>query len=130
MPKDYSKGKIYKIIVETEEEYKPYIGSTCEQSLARRMSKHRTLYNIWEKEKKNYYSSFELFIKYGVDKCSIVLVESFSCNNNDELRAKEREWYDKIICCNKRKPYLKEGEKKQNKKIYDKKYYENKKKLL
>ena len=35
--RDYGKGKIYKIIADTKEEYKPYVGSTI-QGLAERMA--------------------------------------------------------------------------------------------
>lgn len=100
---DYSKGKIYKIVVDTDEEYKPYVGSTC-QELSQRMTDHRSKYKNW-KNGGGYMKSFKLFDEFGVDKCKIILLEEYSCENNNQLRAKEREWFDKIECCNKIRPH-------------------------
>jgi len=100
---DYSKGKIYKIVVDTDEEYKPYVGSSC-QELSQRMADHRKTYNSWKKGG-GYVKSFELFDEFGVDKCKIILLEEYSCENNNQLRAKEREWFDKIECCNQLRPH-------------------------
>ena len=78
---DYSKGKIYKILNNIDDEI--YIGSTSEP-LSRRMARHRSLantnpYNKWYKH----------MVDIGIDKFYIELVENYPCNNNDELRAKE-----------------------------------------
>lgn len=86
---NYEKGKIYKITVENEAEC--YIGSTC-MSLTRRFSNHKSGYTTWLK--KNKISSgkvkvYDLFEKYGTDKCSIELLESRSCKNKDELHQLE-----------------------------------------
>lgn len=102
---DYSKGKIYKIVADTDEEYKPYVGSTI-QTLANRMSSHRGCYKrgIFD------YSSFDLFERFGVDKCKIFLIEDYPCKTFEQLISRERYWFDTIECCNKRKPFITEEE--------------------
>jgi len=115
---DYQNGKIYKIVVNTEEEYKPYVGSTCE-ALSRRMAEHRTNY----KRKGKNISSHKLFDEFGIENCKIILLEECPCENREQLLMKEREWLDKIECCNKRRPYNSPEEKlimeKECKKKYD-----------
>jgi hypothetical protein len=107
--RDYSKGKVYKIVVDTDEEYKPYVGSTIEE-LSRRMGGHRSKYKSWKKGKGAHIRSYDLFDKFGVDKCKIILLEEYSCENISQLLMKEREWFDKMECCNKSKPLRKEHE--------------------
>jgi hypothetical protein len=102
--RDYSKGKVYKIVVDTDKEYKPYVGSTIEE-LSRRMAGHRGKYKQWKKGKGNKCNSFYLFDKFGVDKCKIILLEEYPCENISQLLAKEREWFDKMECCNELRPY-------------------------
>jgi len=121
--RDYSKGKIYKIVVDTDEEYKPYVGSTIE-SLSRRMGGHRSKYKHWKKGKGSKCNSFDLFDKFGVDKCKIILLEECSCENIMQLLMKEREWFDKIECCNKIKPFASKEELVEQKKIYQQTYRE------
>jgi len=105
MGKDYSLGKIYKIVADTEEEYKCYIGSTCRPLLSQRMSNHREKYKSWKNgTSKNYISSFTLFERFGVEKCRIVLIENYPCSSIDELTSRERYWFDTIENCNKMRP--------------------------
>lgn len=112
---DYSKGKIYKIVVDTQKEYKPYVGSTI-QTLSNRMSEHRSGY----KYKKNICSSFDLFERFGVDKCKIFLIEEYPCNTYEQLLSRERYWFDNIECCNKIRPFITKEEEIE----HDKKYHE------
>jgi hypothetical protein len=107
---DYSKGKVYKIVANTDEEYKPYVGSTC-QDLSQRMTDHRKDYKRWKNGIGFKYSSFDLFDKFGIEKCQIILLEEYSCDNKMKLLMKEREWFDKMECCNKLKPLKNEEEK-------------------
>jgi hypothetical protein len=110
---DYSKAKIYKIVVDTQEEYKPYVGSTI-QTLSNRMSEHRS----GHKYKKYICSSFILFERFGVDKCKIILIEEYPCDNYEQLLSRERYWFDSIECCNKIRPFTTKEEKFE----YEKKY--------
>lgn len=89
---DYSNGKIYKIVCNITGEI--YVGSTV-QTLAQRLTQHRCICpnSSCSKqiiERGDYY---------------IVLLESVACNNRDELRMKEREWFDKLDCINIKKPF-------------------------
>lgn len=115
---DYSKGKIYKIVsTETKD---CYIGSTCEPYLSRRATKHRYDYNRWLVNPKRYVASVEI-LKY-LD-AELILLENFPCESRDELRARERYWYDQIPNVNKRPPALSDEERRV--KILDKtkRYY-------
>ena len=106
MVKDYSRGKIYKIVCNITG--KIYIGSTCEPTLARRLAKHVGNFRDWKKNNnKIYISSYQIIEEgdYYID-----LLELYSCNSNDELRKKEREYYDKISCCNKINPFTSKEE--------------------
>jgi hypothetical protein len=103
MARDYQQAKIYCIKVNTEEEYLPYVGSSCKRLLSQRMNQHRDDYKKWKKnpEKYDFLSSFTLFEKFGIENCFIELIELFPCSCNDELRKKEREHIEKQECCNK-----------------------------
>jgi hypothetical protein len=140
MDRDYSKGKIYKIVANTDEKYLPYVGSTI-QGLAERMGGHRANYKRWKEEETTLCSSFELFDKFGITKCKIILLEEYPCENIMQLLMKEREWFDKIECCNQFKPYrsLEEREDyhkeyvkhhKEETSIYNKNYREQNKERL
>jgi len=107
--RDYSKGKIYKIVADTDEEYKPYVGSTI-QGLAERMGSHRSGYKAWKKNKQTCCNSYDLFNRFGVENCKIILVEEYSCDSKMKLLMKEREWFDKMECCNQKKPYISKEE--------------------
>ena len=114
---DYSKGKIYRIVVDTEEEYRPYVGSTC-QELSQRMTDHRLNYQNWKNGKNGLTSSFNLFERFGVENCKIILLEEYPCDSKMKLLMKEREWFDKMECCNQRRPFTSNEELIEYQKIY------------
>jgi len=100
----YSEGKIYKIIADTEEEFLPYIGSTI-QKLSKRMTQHRDNYKLFTEGKDRIRSkACDLFQKFGVKNCHIILIENYPCNTIEELTSRERYWYDNIKNCNSQKP--------------------------
>ena len=113
---DYSKGKIYKIVADTDEEYKPYVGSTI-QTLSNRMAGHR-------KDKKNSFSSCKLFERFGVDKCKIILIEEYPCDTYEQLLSRERYWFDNIECCNKIRPFITKEERIEYEKNYNEQHKE------
>jgi len=119
MTRNYSKGKIYKIVADTEEEYAPYIGSTTKEYLSQRLAFHRYSYNYWKKYGKSKIHSFDLFERFGVEKCSIILIEKYPCDSRDQLISRERYWFDNIKNCNKIRPKITGDEEKE----WDKKYY-------
>jgi hypothetical protein len=86
---NYQNGKIYKIECINGEEGDIYIGSTAKQYLSQRMDKHRTSYKLWKEGKASYVSAYDLFDTYGVENCSILLIEVCPCDLKDELRARE-----------------------------------------
>ena len=97
---DYSQGKIYKIISSQTDLI--YIGSTSLPKLCRRMVQHRADYKNWKEGKKNYISSYDI-LQY--DDAIIILVEDYTCENKDQLHAREQFWINeyKDICVNRRK---------------------------
>ena len=108
---DYQKGKIYKVVSDSTNSV--YIGSTC-SPLSVRMAGHR---NDYRNGKHNYVTSFDLLKN---EDCHIVLLESYPCNNKEELFARERYWYDQTEnTVNKNKPGSAIGKTKQE---YQKQY--------
>lgn len=102
MARDYQQAKIYSIKVNTEEEYLPYVGSSCKRLLSQRMNQHRQHFKRWKENpgKYGFTSSFTLFEKFGIHNCYIELIELFPCKGNDELKKKEREHIEKKECVN------------------------------
>jgi len=115
---NYQDGKIYKIVDNTNGNI--YVGSTTQKYLSRRLAKHRGHYKEFLKGTGGKCLSFDI-IKNGDYK--IILICSYPCNNNDELRKKEQEYIDEYDCVNKFRAY----NSKKDKKNYNDKYYELKK---
>lgn len=102
---DYKLGKIYKIHVQNADETdKIYVGSTCEKYLSKRYSSHINSFNTWLEKKKSYVSVFEIFLEEAPEYCQITLLESYPCDNKDQLRARERYYIEQIQCVNKVMP--------------------------
>jgi len=76
---NYQNGKIYKLVNSETDEIK--VGSTT-QMLSRRMRGHRT-----DAKRRDEYKRMN---EIGMDKFKIVLLESYPCNNCDELRMREQ----------------------------------------
>ena len=113
---NYENSKIYKIVDNTNGNI--YIGSTCKK-LCDRMSAHKSAYKNYPAKSK-YCSSFEVLKN---DNYDIILLEEYPCENVEQLRAKEREYIDKLECVNTSIPGRSKAES-------DKNYYENNKKKL
>jgi hypothetical protein len=112
------RGLIYEIICNLTGER--YVGSTFENTVARRVSKHRSETNLGT----NACSSKTIIER---DDYRYGLLETIQVNSRDELRMCERKWYDTLDCINLVKPYASEQELLQNKKECDKKHYEENK---
>lgn len=96
MPVDYSKGKIYKIVdLDTDE---CYIGSTCQNTLANRLSGHVKDFKRFRNGKCNYLTSFKILEN---DNYDIQLIENYQCESKDELHAREGYWIKLTDCVNK-----------------------------
>lgn len=108
---DYKNSKIYKLVGSGL----TYYGSTTQQ-LCERKAGH--------KRQSNDCKSKILFEEGDVD---IILVESFPCNNKEELLQRERYYIENNECVNKSIPIKTIIEKKQRKKEYQEIYKEHKK---
>ena len=97
----YNAGKIYKIEPICEhDEGDIYIGSTSKNYLSQRMVAHRNDYNRYKSGKRNFVTSFELFEKYGIENCNIILLETVNANSKDELRSREGHYIKTLKCVN------------------------------
>jgi molecular chaperone DnaK (HSP70) len=94
----FQQGKIYTI--RSHQTDKIYIGSTID-GLSRRLSGHRNKYKIYLSDKKNNLASFEI-LKY--PDYYIELLESFPCDNKNELHRREGELIRSMDCVNKMVP--------------------------
>ena len=102
---DFSKGKVYKIEpIYDHDEGDIYIGSTTKDYLSQRMVKHRSSYKQWKKGKRKLTTSFNLFDKYGIKNCQIILLESVNARNYNELEAREAYYIQSLKCVNKNIP--------------------------
>ncbi len=116
--RDYSKGKIYKLVYEDL----IYIGSTI-QRLSKRKAHHKEVYNKYLKGNFHFCSSFELY-KKGIPE--IFLIEEVNAIDNKELMIREREHILKNKCVNIAIPsLLTNKEQKQKEKIDNREYYLN-----
>ena len=107
----YHKGKIYKIIDNTNNEI--YIGSTI-RSLKRRLREH-----LDQKDDDCNRITKRIINNNNYD---IQLIENYPCQNKIELIKREQFWIDNTDCINIKKAFVAE-----NKKDYDKiRYQENK----
>lgn len=101
-------GKIYGIFAPHDE--KVYIGSTSRPYLSSRSCCHKASY----RDKKGYLSSHRLFDEYGVDNCTVRLIEAYECETKVDLRKRERYWMehpdykDKIV--NEQRAFLSKEE--------------------
>ena len=71
------------------------------------MADHIASYRTWIKsdKKADKIMAFELFDKYGVGNCKIILLEFVNAKSKDELRMKEQEHIEKLKCINKVRAY-------------------------
>ena len=94
---NYQNGKIYKIINENNEII--YIGSTAEQHLSQRYTRH----------------------KHKAPNHKIILIENYSCNSREELRKREQQIIEEHSnLLNKCRAYTSEEDKIKKKTIWDK----------
>ena len=80
---NYSDAKIYKVLNTVDDEV--YVGSTT-QSLSKRMGKHRR--NATQRNTQLYQHMNNI----GINNFYIELIETYPCNNTDELHKREGEW--------------------------------------
>lgn len=100
---NYSNGKIYKI-QKIGGDSDIYIGSTTKQYLSQRLDTHRGHYKAYQANKRGLTTSFNIFDKYGIENCEIVLLEACECKSKDELLKRERHYIENNKCVNKLLP--------------------------
>lgn len=85
MPVNYQKSKFYKLVCDDME--KMWIGATTKQ-LCQRMAQHRDAYKNYINGKNSYCPSFEIL---SGKNARIELLETFPCNDKDELNKRLHE---------------------------------------
>ena len=123
---NYKNSKIYEIRCNITNN--KYYGSTT-QLLCKRKQEHKKSFKRWLENKKcNYYTSFEI-LKNGDYK--FILVESFECDNKEQLLRREQYYIDNNECINKRRAIITQEQRieyvKKYGQKYAKKYYETNK---
>ena len=129
---DTQLGHIYKIIARQGGEC--YVGSTF-QELRYRWTGHKCHYKRWKDGKSDYTSSYDLFERYGVDNCQIVLIKSYEVVDRRHLEMYETLWVCRLKPVNEISPFritwLSRAEWLQNNKEYYKQYrVDNRPRLL
>lgn len=113
--KDYGNGKIYEIVCNVTG--LRYVGHTTQRLLSQRMSKHRASYKRFLSGKSNQYCTSYEVLKH--NNYYINLLESYPCNNEDELTARERYYVETLEQVNQRIPNRSQQERYEvNKKAY------------
>ena len=116
-------GKVYK--VQDIGGNKCFIDATNKQYLSQRMDKHRSDYKTWLAGEGTVGKMciFEIFEEYGVENCVIVLIENFSCDNHEELKARRIYHITNTECVNKRiRKQVRTTEQKEKDKVTQKEY--------
>ena len=98
---NYTNGKIYKI-QKIGGEGLSYVGATTNNYLCQRFEKHKYDYKRWKAGLFNKITVFEIFDKYGIENCSITLLEPVDCKTKDELTAREAHYIRSEKCVNKK----------------------------
>lgn len=99
---NYKNGKIYKIeSFNRQLETDTYIGSTTKNNLYQIMYKHISSYKRWKLGKAHKKLPFDIFDKYGIDNCVLIVLEMVDCNSKDELLAREQHYIKSMKCLNK-----------------------------
>lgn len=119
-------GRVYKIVVGQGNDV--YIGSTFNQ-LKYRFRQHKGNYKRWKDGKKRKTTCYDMFDKYGVKNCKMILIKEYECLNRNHLLNYEQLWISKLNCINERSSagYIIRNSKKTFYKLYDQIYYENNK---
>ena len=123
MAQDFTKGKIYKITNDFNDDV--YIGSTCDK-LVKRFIKHKA---DAQNEKCKNRPLYKLINEVGFERFRIQLIEDFPCNDKYELRQREGHFIRQLGTLNKKiegrtvKEYYKDNKEKikeTKKEYYDK----------
>ena len=86
MSRDFSKGKIYKITNDYNDDV--YVGSTCD-TLGRRFTRHKA---DMKQEKRKNYKLYQLMNEIGFERFRIQLIIDYPCEDQYQLSQKEGEY--------------------------------------
>jgi len=114
-------GRVYKII--TTQGNECYIGSTF-NTTRNRFTQHKSDYKKWKNNKSGFVKSYELFEKYGIENCRMILIKEYDVCDKKHLEIYETLWINKLKSINEIIPFS-------ISKLSRKKYYkDNKEKIL
>ena len=77
-----------------------YIGATTKKYLSQRMPAYREAYKNFKAGQGPYNGVFDIFNKFGIENCRILLLEKYPCDNINELQAKKQHLIDTTRCVN------------------------------
>lgn len=107
----YANGKVYKLVSTVDG--KEYVGSTCCRLTDRKCHHKKTSVKYPNRR------VYAHFIKIGMENMQIVLIEDFPCESSNQLKKRERYWYEQLKpALNMIRPQVTPGEKKQRVKDY------------
>jgi hypothetical protein len=119
--KDYSKSVIYILKCKNEEIPEIYVGST--ENSDNRFIQHKKNCNYTSRPHYNYKVYRFIRANGGIDNWEMDIIEEYPCENNLQLRIRERYWYDLMTPeLNSSKPYVSREERKIIDREYSKKY--------
>ena len=126
-PIDFQKTIIYKLVCNDLNIKDIYVGHTTDFTNRKRCHK-----NDCNNEKNPIKYNLKVYKTIrengGWVNWKMIEIEKFPCNDENEARAKEHEWYEKLFAkMNSQRPMLTEEERKEYHKEYDKKYREENK---
>jgi hypothetical protein len=81
-----------------------FIGYTTLRSLHQCLSKKRNDYDSWKNGTHNNNTCYQIFDKYGINKCKIILLENIQCESKDQLYKRVVHYIETLKCVNKSKP--------------------------
>jgi hypothetical protein len=94
-------GRVYRIVAIEGPEV--YVGSTL-LATRDRFIQHKGQYKRWKNGKSNGCSVYELFDKYGVDNCRMILIKEYEVEDRQHLEVYETLWVKKMKAINKYEP--------------------------
>lgn len=92
-------GKIYKIQNIGGDEI--FIASTNKKYLSQRMDTTRRDFKKWKKGEHALVRCFDIFQRFGVENCVIILLEAYPCESKEALKAREAYYIQTLDCLNK-----------------------------
>ena len=95
-------GRIYKIVSGQTNEC--YVGSTFNE-LKYRFRQHKDDYKKWKDGKATRCASFDLFDKFGLQNCKIILIREYDVVDKQHLKVYEQLWINKLKPINKVNPF-------------------------